>query len=209
MTTPISFFNHFLKQVLPHAAKDPRIAGLLLVAKGQSVCAQALLSHPTLRMQRGELAGFRVGQDKLADMDLIKSGRLEIGNSSQGEIPRIKVGDHYKFENTLSAQERIEVLSAPSILPNVPKEGPMAHPVSTRVASRMDRGLMRIEGGAARRRSVTLRLAPTDTGNCSSQVSSNDPNDAERLPIGKGRRPPSAAEGCFRQSGWHASSCRG
>lgn len=131
MTTPISLLNQILKHVLPQAAKDPRIAGLLLVAKGQAGSAQALIFHPTLRMQRSELAQFRVGQEKLADMDLIKSGRLEIGNSSQGEIPRIKVGDHYKFENELSIQERIEVLSAPAILPNVPEEGPMAHPVST------------------------------------------------------------------------------
>lgn len=131
MTTPISsLINQLLKQILPHAAKDPRIAGLLLVAKGQSVCAQALLSHPTLRMQRGELAGFRVGQDKLADMDLIKSGRLEIGNSSEGEIPRVKVGGHYKLENTLTVEERIEALSAPQALPNAPKEGQQALPVS-------------------------------------------------------------------------------
>lgn len=131
MTTPISFINQLLKHVLPQAAKDPRVAGLLWVAKGQLVSAQALLCHPTLRMQRSELAQFRVGQERLAGMDLIKSGRLEIGNSSEGEIPKVKVGDHYKFENTLSAQERIEALSAPSTLPNAPKEGPLAHPVST------------------------------------------------------------------------------
>ena len=130
MTTPISFLNQLLKCVLPHAATDPRLAGLLLVAKGQQRAAQALLCHPTLRLQRYDLAQYRVGQEKLADMDLIKSGRLEIGNSSQGEIPKVKVGEQYKFENTLSVQERIEALSAPQTLPNAPKEGPQALPVS-------------------------------------------------------------------------------
>ena len=90
MTTPVSFLNQLLKCVLPHAATDPRLAGLLLVAKGQQRAAQALLCHPTLRLQRYDLAQYRVGQEKLADMDLIKSGRLEIGNSSQGEIPKSK-----------------------------------------------------------------------------------------------------------------------
>lgn len=130
MTTPISFFNKFLTHMLPQAAKDPRIAGLLLVAKGQSVSAQALLCHPTLRLQRSELAQYRVGQEKLANMDLVKSGRLEYGHSSQGEIPKVKVGEQYKFENTLSVQERIEVLSAPQALPNALKESPQPLPVS-------------------------------------------------------------------------------
>ncbi len=129
MTTPISFLNQLLKHVLPHAATDPRLAGLLLVARGQQRAAQALLCHPTLRMQRDDLAQYRVGQEKLADMDLIKSGRLEIGNSSQGEIPKVKVGEQYKFENELSLQERIEVLSAPQTMPNVNKQGPQPLPV--------------------------------------------------------------------------------
>lgn len=130
MTTPISFLNQLLKHVLPHAATDPRLAGLLLVARGQQRAAQALLCHPTLRMQRDDLAQYRVGQEKLADMDLIKSGRLEIGNSSQGEIPKVKVGERYKFENELSLQERIEVLSAPQTMPNVNKQGPQPLPVT-------------------------------------------------------------------------------
>lgn len=130
MTSPISFLNQLLKHVLPQAATDSRIAGLLLVAKGQSMAGQALLCHPTLRLQRSELAQYRVGQEKLANMDLIKSGRLEYGNSSQGEIPKVKVGEQYKFENELSIQERIEVLSAPQTLPNAPQDGLQALPVS-------------------------------------------------------------------------------
>lgn len=130
MTSPISFLNQLLKHVLPQAATDSRIAGLLLVAKGQSMAGQALLCHPTLRLQRSELAQYRVGQEKLANMDLIKSGRLEYGNSSQGEIPKVKVGEQYKFENELSIQERIEVLSAPQTLPNAPPDGLQALPVS-------------------------------------------------------------------------------
>lgn len=130
MTTPISFLNQLLKHVAPQTAKDPRVAGLVSVAKGQTLAVQAEMFHPTLRLQRGELAQYRVGQEKLANMDLIKSGRLEIGNSSQGEIPKVEVGGRYKCESALTMQERIQVLTAPQSLPNQPKDGPQALPVS-------------------------------------------------------------------------------
>jgi len=90
MTTPISFLNQLLKHVLPHAATDPRLAGLLLVARGQQRAAQALLCHPTLRMQRDDLAQYRVGQEKLADMDLIKSGRWKSAIPARGKFQKSK-----------------------------------------------------------------------------------------------------------------------